>query len=71
MKSLNIKRRALNKSKVCFLSILESLSKDKSLGRVKRSLSGLKKSSISRFGKSMTKSRMAAIFINPPNPYPQ
>lgn len=42
-----------------FITILESLSKDKSIGRNKRSTSGLKKSSISRFGKSASKSKIA------------
>ena len=31
----------------------------------------MRKSSVSRFGKSITKSRIASIFSNPPNPYPQ
>lgn len=31
----------------------------------------MRKSSVSKFGKSITKSRIAGIFSNPPNPYPQ
>ena len=51
---------------------LESLSKDKSFGKSNlRSTSGLKKSSVNKFTKSMSKSKIADIFMNPPNPYPQ
>jgi hypothetical protein len=31
----------------------------------------MRKSSVSKFGKSITKSRIATIFMYPPNPYPQ
>lgn len=47
------------------------MSKDKSIGKSKRSMSGLKKSSVSKFGKSMSKSRIAEIFSSPPNGQPR
>jgi hypothetical protein len=53
------------------LCYLESLSKDKSLGKTKRSTSRLRKSNVSKFAQSRSKSRIADIFTNPPNPYPK
>ncbi len=50
---------------------IESLSKDKSLGRTKRSVSGFKKSYVTQFGKSMSKSKIASAFESPPNMYPR
>lgn len=40
------------------------------MGKFKRSFSGVINSSVAKFGKSFTKSRIAEIFMNPPNPYP-
>ena len=42
-----------------------------SFGKNKRRTSGFKRSNATKFGKSMSKSRIAEVFSSPPNPYPR